>query len=1422
MEALKILSKEDIEKGITASHGRGHRFKIKRFKDDFGFETYILENQSKQEQIQIPRFIFDQFRGRVKKFSISPDQEIDDRIEFKKKDLYKFYQPENDSSMLIIEDLSKRNYAGGILHIHREALHTLDELLYHEELRHPNDVLARIIAYHKMFQFTFTEGGQSINSSLALRQGVLSHIMDYVPKLGKRMQAFARSHETAKDAGIHSREASTEPTDEKDKPEFKSKLSEKFDAANYGVNYELLFAKGSQAVSVREARGGASDQALKKQVYPVPLLASEVKNYSGAPIVCEFSQEDIQDMRDTFLNDRESMYFVGFEIVDAIFKSPSGNLKSFRFPLYYMPVDIKESGRSLILESSEKGRIYLNHVALAQLVETFTEESNPETGVDRFFRTLLAQIIEVDGHQGRVYLSRTLPFRSEIYDKTREILVGFPGESGRGGILSDLRVLGIEFDLESVYVYRTSKSSSLLTTALEEDLSEIYRIASEKPKRFYRSLLGKFLTPEAAQQRMQISVPFAKDVYIPEALPKSTKSLLDKLNKHQIVLLEGPPGTGKTHTIMNLFIHSVCSGKRVLIVSDQKAAIHALTEKIVNYLIGSNRDSSESKLLLDLYHQAVKVVDDFPPTPSLATWSRMLREKLFLDQRTDDRWKTVQPEVVKEISDIDANIAKLKVRIQEIMEIRLGANSSFRKRVATKRGHATTLSDIESLVEFLKLTSRKKDDFVKQLMARFIRDREWLALLKDQQLYDTFSPDRAELEANLNRVRRNEAVIQKLQKFKPKSYKAFIAVMRGEDFNPFSSYLNERWKKRFPDDGKKWQARARAFFAFFIHPERKILKNLLRVVVDYRQLLQSGVNFSDGIWNQLELIHRALAPEEKEDIPLSLEITRFAFSSDFKRDENHGRLESIQSLLEEIAELQKNRDSLLKDLLIQSFGKIANSISEVQKEGSSSRATQIAAMIDNLKSFDSVDVAQSAVGDLRKLLLETFPIWICRKQVVPLLFPCTEQLFDLVIVDEATQCRVDDALPLLFRAKKFMVVGDDKQTVLAKDSVIDDYLFHEFNLEEHLRSTQARGIKGGGSHIFGLVKSIRQTSVMLDEHYRCPPDIIWYSNHYVYNDELKTMQWSSKKSGPSVFINYNEEKESSSGRQETGQFKAIEIDMVDRFFDFIGEKIKEIEAQTGTVINLETDAAICYFLLKNEPYVRSIKQKWLQKMGRGEDILDGAGAALQGKEREYMFYLWDIYPGNLMAFKQGDDPDKRKGELNVLMSRPKKRAYHYLHREFKNLDHQKASIADYLNRQYQKQFESEQKTEHAPRVSRPGLHFIPWRRYSGQLILEILKYSMKGNCPLNADNTQFSVVVGSPAQRVDLMGLVAEEGGKNVAIVDNCGFEVTPQCADEMVDYFFQLKRAVPRIEPVFAFLHELVDHESDAFKSIKKNLKLL
>ncbi|MBU2582426.1 MAG: DUF4011 domain-containing protein [Alphaproteobacteria bacterium] len=60
-------------------------------------------------------------------------------------------------------------------------------------------------------------------------------------------------------------------------------------------------------------------------------------------------------------------------------------------------------------------------------------------------------------------------------------------------------------------------------------------------------------------------------------------------------------------------------------------------------------------------------------------------------------------------------------------------------------------------------------------------------------------------------------------------------------------------------------------------------------------------------------------------------------------------------------------------------------------------------------------------------LLKLRPVWLVNPDVASRMLPLEPGLFDVVIFDEASQMRVVNALPALFRAKRAIISGDEKQ-----------------------------------------------------------------------------------------------------------------------------------------------------------------------------------------------------------------------------------------------------------------------------------------------------------------------------------------------------------------------------------------------------------
>lgn len=66
-------------------------------------------------------------------------------------------------------------------------------------------------------------------------------------------------------------------------------------------------------------------------------------------------------------------------------------------------------------------------------------------------------------------------------------------------------------------------------------------------------------------------------------------------------------------------------------------------------------------------------------------------------------------------------------------------------------------------------------------------------------------------------------------------------------------------------------------------------------------------------------------------------------------------------------------------------------------------------------------------SDLSQALMSYRPLWLASILGTPRRIPLDDGLFDLVIFDEASQCDIATAIPLFARAKRAVVVGDDRQ-----------------------------------------------------------------------------------------------------------------------------------------------------------------------------------------------------------------------------------------------------------------------------------------------------------------------------------------------------------------------------------------------------------
>lgn len=137
-----------------------------------------------------------------------------------------------------------------------------------------------------------------------------------------------------------------------------------------------------------------------------------------------------------------------------------------------------------------------------------------------------------------------------------------------------------------------------------------------------------------------------------------------------------------------------------------------------------------------------------------------------------------------------------------------------------------------------------------------------------------------------------------------------------------------------------------------------------------------------------------------------------------------------------------------------------------------------------------------------KSFLETFNITAITSLSIKSAFPLADDLFDLVVIDEASQCDIASALPLILRAKQLVVIGDPMQLkhISKVQSYEEKYIVSTLGIDNNLRLDYIN--ESLYDYCYNLSITSKCHSVFLKEHFRCHPQIITYSNKAFYGPKM--------------------------------------------------------------------------------------------------------------------------------------------------------------------------------------------------------------------------------------------------------------------------------------------------------------------------------
>ena len=280
-----------------------------------------------------------------------------------------------------------------------------------------------------------------------------------------------------------------------------------------------------------------------------------------------------------------------------------------------------------------------------------------------------------------------------------------------------------------------------------------------------------------------------------------------------------------------------------------------------------------------------------------------------------------------------------------------------------------------------------------------------------------------------------------------------------------------------------------------------------------------------------------------------------------------------------------------------------------------------------------------------KPLLEAFPCWCVTTYAVSGSLPMKPGLFDVVIIDEASQCDIASCFPILFRAKKAVVVGDDKQ--LPHLSFLEKAKEQSFMSQYGISDKYQLMWRFRTNSMFDLANYYSMHPVLLDEHFRSLPPIINYSNKEFYGNRIKVMRRNDTSSKALEAIVVPDGKVDFDATRNLPEIEAL----VKKLHEIV------VEDERKNPENPVSIGIISPFRAQVEQLKISVSKVLSEHMMEKHQIEIGTAHTFQGDERDIMLISW-AYANN--SFPQSLVFLQKPNLFNVAITRARYKTINFI------------------------------------------------------------------------------------------------------------------------------------------------------------------
>ena len=385
--------------------------------------------------------------------------------------------------------------------------------------------------------------------------------------------------------------------------------------------------------------------------------------------------------------------------------------------------------------------------------------------------------------------------------------------------------------------------------------------------------------------------------------------------------------------------------------------------------------------------------------------------------------------------------------------------------------------------------------------------------------------------------------------------------------------------------------------------------------------------------------------EEEIITRLPSELDLEEYRAKITKVENHiFKIGNLQQILKRIATLKKKQKSLAIDIL-------KNKRRTALKELLADQAKRQRLIVHARSLVSKKQQLQNRILEKEdfKPLLTAFPCWCTTTYAISNSIPLKSGMFDVVIIDEASQCDIASCFPILYRAKKAVIVGDDKQLphLSFLEKAKEQSFLNQYGIDDKYQLTW----RFRTNSMFDLANYYTTSPVLLDEHFRSEKPIIEFSSQEFYGGRIKIMKPYFPQEPAIELVYVPDAKVDYDITRNMVECEAV--------IKKLGEIISNDDPKKPTTIGV-----ISPFRGQVELIKKGIGQVFSDTTITKHQIEVGTAHTFQGDEKDIILISWTVAPNShsqSMTFMQ------KPNLFNVAITRARKKLYNFTSKQPQDL-----------------------------------------------------------------------------------------------------------------------------------------------------------